>query len=60
MKKISEMINYLKGFGGMIYACSGALAFHNIARTDLVDAVDEVTGISSFLERTDGATMLYI
>ena len=26
----------------------------------LIDAVDEVTGISTFLEQTDGATMLYI
>ena len=60
MKKISEMINYLKGFGGRIYACSAALAFHNIAITDLGEAVDEVTGISSFLEKTDGATMLYV
>lgn len=60
MKKISEMINYLKGFGGKIYACSAAIAFHHIAINDLVEAVDEIIGISSFLERTDGATMIYI
>ena len=60
MKKISEMINYLNGFSGKIYACSAAIAFHNIAINDLGEAVDEVTGISSFLEKTDGATMLYI
>jgi peroxiredoxin family protein len=58
--KISEMINLLKGFGGKIYACSAALAFHNLAMNDLVETVDEVTGISSFLEKTDRATMLYI
>jgi peroxiredoxin family protein len=60
MKKISEMINYLKGFGGKIYACSAAIAFHNIAISDLGEMVDKVTGISSFLEKTGGATMLYI
>ena len=60
MKRISETINYLKGFGGKIYACSTALTFHNIAISDLGEAVDEVTGISSFLEKTDGARMLYI
>jgi peroxiredoxin family protein len=60
MKKISEMINYLKGFGGKIYACSAAIAFHKIALNTLVEAVDEIIGISSFLERTDGAAMLYI
>lgn len=60
MKKISEMMNYLKGFGGKIYACSAAIAFHNIAINDLGEVVDEVIGISSFLEKTDGAIMLYI
>jgi len=60
MKKVSEMINYLKGFGGKIYACSAAIAFHNIEINTLGESVDEIIGISSFLERTDGGTILYI
>ena len=60
MKKISDVMNYLKGFGGKIYACSAAIAFHKIAINDLGEMVDEVRGISSFLEKTDGATMLYV
>ncbi len=55
-----EMMNDLKGFGGKIYACSTAIAFHNIEINDLEETVDEITGTLSFLEKTDGAIMLYI
>lgn len=60
IQRISEMISYLKGFGGKIYACVAAMAFHNIAKDDLMEEVDEPTGISTFLERTEGATILYV
>jgi peroxiredoxin family protein len=60
IKKISEMISYLKGFGGKIYACSAAMTFHDIDKDTLIDEVDGVTGISTFLEQTDGAQMLYV
>lgn len=60
IKKISEMIFYLKGFGGKIYTCTSAMAFHNIANNDLIEEVDETIGILTFLEKTEGATMLYV
>jgi len=58
--KISDMIFHLKGFGGKVYACVAAMAFHNITKDELIEEVDEVTGISTFLEKTEGATMLYV
>jgi peroxiredoxin family protein len=60
IQKISEMIFHLKGFGGKIYACTAAMTFHDIAEEDLIEEVDETTGIATFLETTRGATMLYI
>lgn len=60
MKRISEMISYLKGFGGTIYACSAAIAFHHLIKNDLIEEVDEITGISTFLDKTNGATMIYV
>lgn len=60
IKKISEMLSYLKGFGGRVFLCAAAMKFHNIAKEDLIEDVDEVTGISTFLETNEGATMLYI
>lgn len=58
--KISEMIFHLKGFGGRIYACTAAMTFHQLVKTDLIDEVDDTTGIATFLEITDGATILYV
>jgi peroxiredoxin family protein len=54
------MISYLKGFDGKTYECSAAMTFHNIAKDTLVDEVEGVTGISTFLEQTEGAQMLYM
>jgi len=60
MKSILEMIGLFKGFGGKLYACSASLAFHNLTREKLLEDVDDVIGIATFLERTEGATMLYV
>ncbi|MCJ7634055.1 DsrE family protein [Candidatus Bathyarchaeota archaeon] len=58
--RISMMLSFLKGFGVKIFACSGAMAFHNIAKEDLT-TVDGIMGVSEFLEKVEGAcTMLYI
>ena len=60
MPRISEMLSFSKGFGVKIYACSGAVAFHNIAK-EAMPLVDEVMGISEFLEKVEGASMvLYV
>jgi len=42
-------------------ACVAAMAFHNIVKDELVEEVSEVTSISTFLEKVEGAsTMLYV
>lgn len=48
--KISELLKELKKFGGKVYACPAAMAFHNTTRDDLIEEVDEVRGIAAFLE----------
>jgi len=60
MKRISEMITYVKGFGGKLFACSAAMTFHHIAPETLLDEVDGVTGISTFLEEAEGGQLLYV
>ena len=60
IQKVTTMITHLKGFGGKIYACSAALTFHHLTQDDLIEEIDEVTGISTFLEKTENAEMLYI
>jgi peroxiredoxin family protein len=58
--RISEMISHLKGFGGKIYACTAAMALHEISKDELIDEVDEVLGIASFLNRTESSDLVYI
>ena len=58
--QISEMISHLKGFGGKIYACTSAMALHEITKDELIDDVDEILGIASFLHRTESANVVYI
>jgi peroxiredoxin family protein len=60
MKRISELITYVKGFGGKIFACSAAMTFHHIAHDAFLDEVDGVTGISAFLEQAEGGQLLYV
>jgi peroxiredoxin family protein len=58
--RVSEMLSFSKGFGVKIYACTAAVAFHKLSK-DQLNFVDEVTSISSFLEKIEGtATLLYI
>jgi len=59
--KISELLNNLIKFGGKVYACVSAMALHNIMKEELVEEVDEVTSITSFLEKLeDTSTLLYV
>jgi peroxiredoxin family protein len=57
---ISEMISHLKGFGGKIYACTAAMALHEVTIEDLIDEVDDTLGIASFLQRTESADLVFI
>lgn len=55
--RVSEMLSFAKGFGVKLYACSAAVAFHKIPREELT-MVDEIMGISAFLEKMQGASVL--
>lgn len=59
--KISELLNKLNGFGGKVYACVSAMALHNIMEDELTEEVNGVIGITTFLEKAEGAsTTLYV
>jgi len=61
MRKISELLAELKRFGGKIYACPAAMAFHSVTKDELVDEVDKVCGIATFFEEfASNALTLYI
>lgn len=62
LDSISEMIDTAKRFGRLkIYACTGSMAILNIARDELIDAVDQSMGLVSFLQLVKEADQtLYI
>ncbi|MBI1911160.1 MAG: DsrE/DsrF/DrsH-like family protein [Deltaproteobacteria bacterium] len=62
LDSISEMIDIAKRFGRLkIYACTGSMAVLNIARNELIDAVDCSMGLVAFLQLVKEADQtLYI
>lgn len=62
IEPISEMIAMAKRFGRFrIYACTGSMATLNIARDELIEAVDQSMGLVSFLQLVKEADQaLYI
>lgn len=61
IQKVSELLKNLKRLGARIYACVAAMALHNLTKDELVEEVDEVTGIASFLESVEEATgIIYV
>ena len=59
---ISEMLSTAKRFGDIkLYACTASMAVLNIARTELIDLVDESMGLVAFMEIVkDADETLYI
>lgn len=62
LDSISEMMEVAKRFGRFkVYACTGSMAVLNIARDELIDAVDQSMGLVSFLQLVKHADQtLYI
>ncbi len=62
IESISEMLRMGKRLGRLkILACSGAMGMLNITREDLIDEVDQVTGLVAFLDIVKTANLtLYI
>lgn len=62
MDKITELLDLAKRFGrAKIYACTGSMAILNIARDELIEAVDSSMGLVGFMELVKGADQtLYI
>lgn len=59
---ISELLESLLEMGGKLYACPAAMAFHNVARNELVEDAQQVCGLAEFLGQNagKGATILYV
>lgn len=60
VEKLEEMIRYCKEVGAEIYACPASMAMLNISRDELIDEVDEVIGLSDFINRSKDFDLIFI
>jgi len=60
MKQISELLARAKRVGTRCYACVNSMALLNITRDELVDEVDESTGLATFLQEAEDAQILFV
>lgn len=62
ISKISDLIKSLRRLGGKVYACTAAMAVHNLIRTDLIDDIDEVQGMVEFYvsKAKEASTLIYL
>ncbi len=59
MPLIAELLHDASQLGLKIYACPAAMAFFGIKKEELVDGVDQVMGLTGFLEVSQGAGLSY-
>jgi peroxiredoxin family protein len=58
--KISEDLKEAKKLGLKVYVCVNAMGVLNVSRAELIDEVDQVMGLASFLDIARGAQTYYI
>lgn len=57
---IHEFLTMIHDAGAGIYACRMAMDMMHLGKDDLVEEVDEVLGAMEFLEKAEGAQLLFI
>jgi peroxiredoxin family protein len=60
MPPVHEFIEMVHDAGAGIYACRMASDMMHLEKEDLVDEVDDIIGAMEFLERSEGAQLLFI
>lgn len=59
---LSDMLADFKKLGGKLYSCPAAMIFHDISDDELIEEVDKVRGLVSFLkdEVSESTRVIYI
>jgi peroxiredoxin family protein len=60
MPPVHEFLAMVHDAGAGIYACRMAADMMHVEKDDLVDEVDEIIGAMEFLEKAEGAQLLFI
>jgi peroxiredoxin family protein len=57
---VDEFITMIHDAGGKMYGCKMAMDMMKLTKTDLCEEVDEVIGAMEFMEKSDGAQVIFI
>lgn len=60
MPPVHEFIEMVHDAGAGIYACQMASDMMHLEKEDLIDEVDDIIGAMEFLEKSEGAQLLFI
>jgi peroxiredoxin family protein len=60
LEPIPEIIGQIKAMGGRFYTCTHSMGLLNIARDELIEAVDRSMGLTAFLTETAEDQILFI
>jgi peroxiredoxin family protein len=60
MPPVHEFLTMIHDAGAGIYACRMASEMMHLEKEDLVDEVDDIIGAMEFLEKAEGAQLLFI
>ena len=60
MPPVHEFIEMVHDAGAGIYACQMASDMMHLDKEDLIDEVDDIIGAMDFLEKSEGAQLLFI
>jgi peroxiredoxin family protein len=60
LESVLHMLGQFKTMGGKCYVCTHSMGLLNIARNELVEAVDRSMGLTAFLKETIEDQLLYI
>jgi len=57
---IDEFLEMIHDAGGKLYGCRMAMDMMHLEKEDLFEAVDDVIGAMEFMERSEGAQIIFI
>ncbi len=60
LESVSHLLGQVKTMGAKCYACTHSMGLLNIARDELVEAVDRSMGLTAFLKETMEDQLLYL
>ena len=58
--EVPEFLDQIVGSGGHLWACRMSADMNHLTKADLYDEVEDIISASDFIEKTDGAQLLFI